>query len=84
MPDATISFAPKYLRQAAEYMPDWFDEGHAIWLRHTATDTELAMIGDGMREDDRLWYLFNRLLADHTAEHLKAKAIGAIDPEDIA
>lgn len=84
MTTSSISFSPAHLREAAAWLPEWFNEGHAIWLRHTATDTELTMIGDGMREDDRLWDLFNRLLADHTADHLKAKAIGAIDPDDIA
>lgn len=84
MPTNTISFAPDYLRDAAKCLPEWFGWADQHWLANTATDTELTMIGAGILDDDRLWYLFNRLLQEHTQQHRAAVAAGNIDPEDVA
>lgn len=84
MPTNTISFAPEYIRDAATWLPSWFGEKDQKWLMHEATDTELTMIGAAILDDDRLWYLFNRLLQEHTEQHRTAVVAGNIDLEDIA
>jgi hypothetical protein len=80
----TISFSPEAIREYAKHMPSWFNPEWATYLTETATETELTMIGDGIADDDELWYLVNRLIAKHAQDHFQSIIDGNIDPEVLA
>jgi hypothetical protein len=74
-----ISFDPDMIREYAKCMPSWFNPEWATYLTETATDEELTMIGEGILDDDEMWYLINRLIAKHAQDHFQSIIDGNID-----